>query len=78
MLKNILKILKDEQSESEKLVQEAVNLAQHLTTSTIIKQAVVSLSSNEFISSNVLSAFLKVLKERLTSGNMNPYGHCFT
>lgn len=68
MLKNMLKMLKDEQDQSDKLVQESVNLAQHLKTTEIIKQGVESLSSNKFISSRVLSAFLEALKERLVSG----------
>lgn len=68
MLKNMMKILKEESDQHEKIVQESINLAQHLKTPEIIKQAVESLSSSKFVSANVLCAFLSALKDRLVSG----------
>ncbi len=68
MLKNMLKILKEETEQQDKLMQESINLAQHLKTTDVIKQAVDSLSSNKYISSDVLLTFLETLKERLVSG----------
>ena len=70
MLKNMMKILKEENDQEDKLVQESMNLAQHLKTTEVIKRAVESLSSSKYISANVLSAFLSALKERLTIGNL--------
>lgn len=68
MLKNMLKIVKEERDSPDKLIQESINLAQHLKTTEIIKQAVESLSSSKYISSDVLITFLETLKERLSSG----------
>lgn len=69
MLKNMMKILKEENDQHDKLVQESMNLAQHLKTTEVIKRAVESLSSSKYVSANVLSAFLSALKKRLTLGN---------
>lgn len=70
MLKNITRILKDENEQPEKLIQESINLAQNLRTAGIIKQAVDTLSSSKFISADVFLAFLQSLKERLSSGEL--------
>ncbi|XP_065207798.1 rab3 GTPase-activating protein non-catalytic subunit isoform X2 [Planococcus citri] len=66
MLKNITRILKDENEQRDKLIQESINLAQNLRTADVIKQAVDSLSSNKYMFSDVLLAFLQSLKDRLS------------
>lgn len=68
MLKNMMKILKEENDQSDKLIQESINLAQHLKTADVIKQAVDCLSSSKYISSEVFLTFLQTLKMRLSSG----------
>lgn len=76
MLKNMLKIVKEERDSPDKLIQESINLAQHLKTTEVIKQAVESLSSNKYISSDVLITFLETLKDRLSSGLLNTISSC--
>lgn len=68
MLKNISRILKDENEQRDKLIQESINLAQNLRTADVIKQAVDSLSSNRYMFSDVLLAFLQSLKDRFSVG----------
>lgn len=76
MLKNMMKILKEENDQKDKLAQESINLAQHLRTTEVIKRAVESLSSSKYISANVLSSFLLALKNRLISGRKDVNNKC--